>query len=182
MRRLIIAATLSVAALGMLLGFAGAAAAESTGPITFESPAYTTGDINGQNGWSKTGSYDVAVANVADFPAAAGYGFGAQALRVSDAVSTGSFGDQTFTPALSQPAGEALPQTHFEASFKIGSATGTEQTGLHMSVSPDNGSGGRMSYLRFEDHSDGIHVFFDDVTDSGPSIPRRRSATPTSQR
>lgn len=35
--RLIIAATLGVAALGMLLGFAGAAAADSTGPITFES-------------------------------------------------------------------------------------------------------------------------------------------------
>ena len=35
----------------------------------------------------------------------------------------------------------------------------------NMSVSPDGGSGDRMSYLRFEDHSDGIHVFFDDVTD-----------------
>ncbi len=37
-----------------------------------------------------------------------------------------------------------------------------------MSVSPDNGSGGRMSYLRFEDQADGVHVFFDDVTDNGP--------------
>ena len=25
-----------------------------------------------------------------------------------------------------------------------------------------------MSYLRFEDQSDGVHVFFDDVTDPGP--------------
>ena len=39
---------------------------------------------------------------------------------------------------------------------------------MHMSVSPDNGSGARMSYLRFEDQSDGVHVFFDDVHESGP--------------
>jgi uncharacterized protein YkwD len=37
-----------------------------------------------------------------------------------------------------------------------------------MSVSPDDGNGGRMSYLRFEDQPDGVHVFFDDVTDPGP--------------
>jgi hypothetical protein len=35
-------------------------------------------------------------------------------------------------------------------------------------VSPDDGQGGRMSYLRFEDQPDGVHVFFDDVTDPGP--------------
>jgi hypothetical protein len=28
--------------------------------------------------------------------------------------------------------------------------------------------GGRMSYLRFEDHSNGVHVYFDDVSDQGP--------------
>jgi hypothetical protein len=37
-----------------------------------------------------------------------------------------------------------------------------------MSVSPDDGNGGRMSYLRFEDQSDKVHVFFDDATDAGP--------------
>ncbi|HEX3283996.1 MAG TPA: hypothetical protein VHT50_04870 [Mycobacterium sp.] len=42
------------------------------------------------------------------------------------------------------------------------------QPGLHMSVSPDDGNGGRMSYLRFEDQADGVHVFFDDATDAGP--------------
>ena len=30
-----------------------------------------------------------------------------------------------------------------------------------ISVSPDNGQGARMSYLRFEDRADGVHVFFD---------------------
>jgi hypothetical protein len=38
---------------------------------------------------------------------------------------------------------------------------------MHLSVSPDRGDGARMSYLRFEDQFDGIHVFFDDVTDPG---------------
>lgn len=37
-----------------------------------------------------------------------------------------------------------------------------------MSVSPDDGNGGRMSYLRFEDQADGVHVFFVDVADPGP--------------
>ena len=31
-----------------------------------------------------------------------------------------------------------------------------------------------MSYLRFDDQADGIHVFFDDVTDAGPLRHRRR--------
>ena len=37
-----------------------------------------------------------------------------------------------------------------------------------MSVSPDDGNGSRMSYLRFDDQFDGVHVFFVDVTNPGP--------------
>ena len=114
------------------------------------------------------GPYDVAVAPLSSFPAASGYGFGTQALRLSNAVTSGSFGDQTFAPPLASPAGESTGQNHFEASFGIGTALATQQTGLTLSVSPDDGSGGRMSYLRFEDQADGVHVFFDDVTDPGP--------------
>lgn len=144
------------------------AVADNLGPITFEPPTYVTGNINGQNGWMKSGPYDVAVASVASFPAAAGYGFGAQALRLSDAVTSGSFGDQTFSPALASPAGESPAQTHFDASFWIGTALATLQPGLHVSVSPDDGNGSRVSYLRFEDQADGVHVFFADVTNPGP--------------
>ncbi|MGZ8692667.1 MAG: hypothetical protein ACXWZT_08040, partial [Gaiellaceae bacterium] len=135
-------------------------------PITFEPPTYTLGDINSQQGWMKTGAYDVAVANVATFPAASGYGFGLQTLRLSNAVTTGSFGDQTFSPGVS-PAGESA-LSHFDASFSIGTALATEQVGLYTSVSPDNGLGARMSYLRFEDQTNGVHVFFDDATNPGP--------------
>lgn len=144
------------------------AGADSTGPITFEPTAYTAGAINGQSGWTKTGGYDAAVASVAAFPAAAGYGFGTQALRLSNAVTSGSFGDQTFAPPLASPAGESTGLDHFDASFSIGTTLATVQPGLTLSVSPDDGTGGRMSYLRFEDQADGVHVFFDDVTDAGP--------------
>jgi len=164
------ARSLGVAVLagGIVLGAAALASADGVGPITFEGPGYATGNINGQNGWTKTGTFDAAVATVAAFPAASGYGFGGQALRISDAVTSGSFGDQTFTPAVANPAGESRVIRHFEAGFRIGTTQATQQPGLHMSVSPDDGQGSRMSYLRFEDQPDGVHVFFDDVTDPGP--------------
>ena len=145
---------------------APAATADSIGPIDFES--YSLGDINGQQGWMKLNPlFDVAVSGVAGYPAAAGYGFGTKSLRASDAFTFGTFGDQTFSPGLASPAGEA-GQPHFDATFSIGSATGAYQPGMHLSVSPDKGDGSRMSYLRFADQADGIHVFFDDVTDPGP--------------
>jgi hypothetical protein len=161
-------ATVALGALAVLAGVATSARADGVGPINFESPAYSVGNINGQQGWSNTGGFDANVAPLSSFPAASGYGFGSQALQISDSVTSGTFGDQTFAPAVSVAADESTSQRFFTASFKIGTALSTEQTGLRLSVSPDNGSGGRMSYLRFEDQSDGVHVFFDDVTDSGP--------------
>lgn len=158
--------------------FAPSAGADTLGPINFEGPTYTPGSINGQDGWMKTGPYDANVASISTYPAATGYGFGAQALQISNDTTSGSFGDQTYSPGLANEAGETSAvsggqstgprQAHFEASFSIGSALAAEQPGLLMSVSPDRGDGGRMSYLRFEDQSNGIHVYFDDVTDVGP--------------
>ena len=92
---------LSIFAVFALVGVS-AAVADSVGPITFEPPTYAAGNINGQNGWMKTGAYDAAVAAVSSFPAASGYGFGTQALRMSNAVTSGSFGDQTFAPPLDE--------------------------------------------------------------------------------
>lgn len=152
----------------LALGAVATAGADALGPITFEPTAYAVGNINGQNGWVKTGAYDAAVVADASFPTAAGYGFGTQSLRISSSVTSGSFGDQTFAPPLASAAGESTSNNHFEASFSIGTALATQQPGLALSVSPDNGAGGRMSYLRFEDQADGVHVFFDDVTDNGP--------------
>lgn len=147
-------------------GFAVVAYADSVGPINFESP-YTTGNINGQSGWMKTGPYSVEVANVSAFSNASGFGFGNQALRLDNSVTSGSFGDQTFSPGLTNPSSETS-NSHFEASFDIGSTQATQQPGLFLSVSPDDGNGSRMSYVGFDDQADGIHVIFYNATDPGP--------------
>jgi hypothetical protein len=170
MRRTVFFASLILGLAAFGTAFASSAMADSVGPITFEpTEGYVVGDINGQMGWTKLNpAFDVKVASVSAFPAASTYHFDSQALRLSDAVTSGSFGDQTFSPGLAQPAGEPPLMQRFSATFWIGTALATEQPGLHMSVSPDNGSGARMSYLRFEDHSDGVHVFLEDVTNPGP--------------
>ena len=168
MRRTIILAGLVLGLVAFGTAFASSAKADTVGPINFEPPQYHVGDINGQMGWTKTGPYDVKVAANDHYPAAETYRFGEFALRLSDAVTSESFGDQTFTPGLAEPAGEAPLKTRFSSTFWIGTTKATVQPGLHMSVSPDNGSGARMSYLRFEDQADGVHVFFDDVINPGP--------------
>ena len=163
MRRRLCLTGLAAAAASLVV-LVAAAGADTVGPITFEmSQGYVVGDINNQpltndlpNGkWEKSGTYDAQVAPVSAYPAAAGYGFVGQALRISDAVTSGSFGDQTFSPGLGDEAGEkaavnggisgGLRQPNFEASFMIGTTTAAEQPGLHLSVSPDRGDGARMS-------------------------------------
>lgn len=158
---------LGAASSAALLGaFIAPAFADVLSPIDFEPAAYSVGNINGQNGWSKTGPFDVEVENVAEYPNAATFGFGTQALRISNAITSGSFGDQTFSPGLASPANETSP-TRFEASFQIGSTQAVQQPGLFLSVSPDDGNGSRMSYAGFDDQEDGIHVIFYDVTNAG---------------
>jgi hypothetical protein len=172
-----------------VLLFPSAAAADSLPQITFESSqGYVVGDINGQplndsylpNGkWSKTNPlFDAQVVSVSSFPAALGYGFGSQALRLSNAVVSGTFGDQTFSPGLGDEAGESgaanaglsggVRQPHFDASFLIGTTQLAEQPGLRITVSPDRGDGARMSFLAFADQADGVHVSFSDVVNKGP--------------
>jgi len=150
--------------------------------VDFENPPYVLGSINGQDGWKSLGSvgsgcavYDHAVASQSVYPA-----FGKQSLRISDAVTSGCFGDQTFAKPLTDSVGETAAtagsfsggnrQRHFEMKFDIASSVpNAQQPGLHISVSPDRGDGSRMSYLRFEDGAQGINVFFDDV--QGTSNP-----------
>jgi hypothetical protein len=168
MRRMFLLAGLVLGLVAFSTAFVSSAKADTVGPINFDPPSYHVGDINGQMGWTKTGPYDVKVAANDHYPAAETYRFGEFALRLSDAVTSGSFSDQTFSPGLLEPAGEGPLRNRFSATFWIGSTQTAVQPGMHMSVSPDNGSGARMSYLRFEDQADGIHVFFDDVINPGP--------------
>ena len=162
------------------------ATADAIGLITFESSqGYTLGNVHGkpipataERRLFKTSPYNVQVALVSSYSDAVGYGFGSQALRISNAVTSGSFGDQTFSPGLGDEAGESgafnaglsggLRQPHFGASFLIGTTQSTVQPGLRMTVSPDRGDGARMSFLAFEDQADGVHVIFVDAVDKGP--------------
>ena len=163
----------SIAIMGMLLAAMTPAFADSVS-VNFENPPYVIGSISGQDGWSNAvnPAYDQGVvANTFGYSS-----FGSQSFRISDAVTSDSFGDWVFAKPLTDAVGEASAsagtfsvgtrQRHFEMKFDIASASpSSQQPGLHVSVSPDRGDGSRMSYLRFEDQPDGIHIFFDDVTD-----------------
>jgi len=140
----------------------------------FENPPFVIGNINGQDSWLKTGSFDVeVVTNTFSIPS-----FGLQSLRISDAVTSGSFGDQTFAKPLVDAVGEVdstdgtfsrgTLKSHFEVQFDFASTMLTEQVGMHASFSPDRGDGSRMSYLRFDDKPAGVELYFDDVTNPGP--------------
>jgi hypothetical protein len=160
MRKLVLAAATLVA-----LAVPAFAMADTTGVINFGS-GYQLGNINGQNGWSNTGSYDATIVPTS-IP-----GLGSQSLEISNAVTSGSFGDQTLSPGLHNPVNATGSYHTFDGSFSL-YASGNNQNSLTMSVSPDNGvsqpgfgPGGRMSYLRFENQPDGVHVYFDGVSSS----------------
>lgn len=150
---------------------------------------FTLGSVNGQNGWSATGPFDQAIVDNTY-----GYSsFGCKSLRLSDKITSGSFGDQIFSPSITNETGETdainggmssgTRQTHFDAQFDLASIMPTLQSGMHVSVSPDRGDGSRMSYLRFEDSANGINVFFDDVqgTTNPATFVEKQIATGLSQ-
>lgn len=133
--------------------------------VDFET--YTLGNVNGQDGWSKTGPYDVAVvANTYGYTS-----FGTQSLRISNAVTSGSFGDQTFSKPTVNEAGETtaanggmsggVRQKGFIASWDFASTVpGAEQAGLAITASPDRGDGARMSWIQMADTPGGLDVNF----------------------
>jgi hypothetical protein len=161
--------------------------------LTFEPATYHVGDINGQDGWVKTGAYDVAITDTAttstllSFPA-----FGSQALRMSNKVSSGSFGDQAFSKPLVDEAGETSAtadgqhsggtrQRYFEASFDFASAKPSgEQVGARVTVSPDRGDGARMAFVAIKDTPAGLAVDGNDyiATDTANTPDNRFQSVP----
>lgn len=142
--------------------------------IGFE--GFTAGTVHNQGGWSSLGAaglgsflYDHHIVNNVGAPAS----FGAQSLRISNAVASGAFGDQTFSVSLPNEAGETsslngglsggVRQRKFVAEWSVVSADPLNfQSGLNMSVSPDRGDGSRMGYIQFVDTASGIDVNFAD--------------------
>lgn len=179
-RRLAVA--LAVAAVAIALPASGLADSVGT---TFDT--YNLGTVDGQDGWQSDGAagsgcavYDHAIVDNT-------YGitsFGARSLRISNAVTSGCFGDQTFSKPLVDEAGEASAeggglsggtrQSYFEAQWDFASTVpAAEQPGLSVVASPDRGDGARMSWVQMADTATGLEVSFYDyavgnTTDTGP--------------
>jgi hypothetical protein len=142
---------------------------------------FALGSVNGQNGWTVTNSaFDYAIA---DTTGLYGGALGTRALRVSNAVTSGSFGDQLFSEQLANEAGETtaengglsggVRQKRYSTSFTFASADpSAEQPGLVLGVSPDRGDGARMSLVRLYDTPTGLKVTaFGFNHDDGDSFP-----------
>jgi large repetitive protein len=112
-------------------------------------------------------------------------GTGNIVFRMSNAVSNGSGANLPFVPrpggipAIHTNLVNSLPDKFagetttganhrlFYASFRFKSATGAAQAGLSVSVSPDSGIGGRMSYIGISDSGTGIDLTFYDTPGGG---------------
>lgn len=136
---------------------------------TFDS--FTNGSVNGQGGWTADDTtLDESIVDNTTGPSS----FGLKALRISNAKTSGGFG-QMYAPMLATPVGEAAAtptggarDNHFEMSFDFISAIPNfEQPGLAMTLSPDRGDGSRMSYVKLSDTAAGIDVDFYDVQGTG---------------
>lgn len=172
-----------LAVLASIIALPIAAHADVVGS-TFEQPLYTVGTIDGQQGWSEFGPYDVEVAGV---PAILQPAFGDQALRASNAVTSGSFGDQAIAPSVVDGAGEStsvhrlgasggVRQSFVELSFQVASAVpDAEQPGAGISVALSNGRDDRMGQVRVIDTPTGLEMIYSDVP--GTTVPSGFRAT-----
>lgn len=159
-------------AVSMSLLASGVAAADT---VTTNFEGFNLGTVNGQDGWKSAVpgnipslplGYDQAVVANSGAPEA----FGGQSLRHSNAYNPApdafppEYFYQTYSKPTAEPAGESQANTEYTAQFSFISTKPTEfQDRLHMDVSPDNGVGGRMSYIGLDDTTAGTDVTFFDT-------------------
>jgi hypothetical protein len=163
----------------LIMGLGTSRALADSSLINFES--YTIGTVNGQDGWSSLGAagsgcavYDHQVVDSSAFGITA---FGNKSLRMSNAVTSGCFGDQTFSKSLVDEAGETSAisdglsggtrRPYFKAQWDFASTTPNSlQSGLSVVASPDRGDGARMSWVQMTDTASGLGVNFYDYQES----------------
>jgi uncharacterized repeat protein (TIGR01451 family) len=154
----------------------GVALADS---VTSNFDTFNLGTVNGQQGWKSAapgdittgpggqgspgcvttgGQFDQAVVNTAGYPNGAASGFGAKALRFSNLCASGEFSFQTYSTPVQDPAGENETNQLFTAQFSLIPTTPAFQDGLYVSVSPDNGMGGRMLRIDLTSTQSGVEV------------------------
>ncbi|QDU61409.1 hypothetical protein Pan216_22650 [Planctomycetes bacterium Pan216] len=140
---------------------------ELFGGTSSDFQAFSLGSVDGQGGWSVTNpNIDQEIVDVD----------GNNVIRLSNAFTIGSFGDQLQTPSSGIVAGESqgslnqdgtVPTTsnRFYAQFDITSATGAAQPGLRTTVSPSNPDHSRMSFVSIDDDgANGYDITFFDYT------------------
>ena len=146
------------------------------GAITFED--FSLGAIDGQHDWKSLGGLGVPAVNpagthcavydheITDNTAATSiyrlYEFGRKSLRISNAVTSGCYSDQTFSSRTSNVAGQTNAQSrspnglidyavaggslqnHFEAEWSFASTVpSAQQPGLEVVASPARGDDGK---------------------------------------
>jgi hypothetical protein len=149
--------------------------------VTSSFDGFALGSVHNQGGWSSLGSAGSGCAVYDHAVVANTYGiasFGTHSLRISNAVTSGCFSDQTFSSSTVNEAGETSAanggmsggsrQTHFFGSFDIASTDASEQTGMYLAVSPDRGDGARMSRILIEDGAGGLGVTLTEYVDAAP--------------
>lgn len=130
--------------------------------------------------------YDQQVVTNGAIPGApAPASFGAKSLRIANAYGTApdtvppEYHFQTYSKPTPEAAGEDLPNTVYTAQFTFISVhPNQEQPGLKISVSPDMGEGGRMSYIGLTDTPTGINVSFFDTDADGRFVPHDLGTLP----
>ncbi len=160
---------------------------------TFED--FTLGAIDGQHDWKSLGGlgapalspsgahcavYDHEITdNMATATPYRLHEFERRSLRISNAVTSGCYSDQTFSSRTSNVAGQANAQSrspsgltdyaiaggslqnHFEAEWSFASTVpSAQQPGLEVVASPARGDDARMSWIQMADLPDGLAVFF----------------------
>ncbi len=170
------------AAIGVVAFLGQGPALADTIAVDFEKPPYVTGTIHNQDGWRSSGAAGSGCAPYDHKVVTNTYGideFDEQSLRMSNAVTSGCFGDQTFSKPTLNEAGETTAtsagmstgprQPYFEAQWQFASTVpGAEQPGLSVVASPDRGDGARMSWVQMADTPDGLAVNFFDYQDVAP--------------
>ena len=126
---------------------------------------FQNGTINNQFGWTVADLFDQAITLDAA---------GTRVWQMSNAITSGGFGNQPYSPITAEVAGEPGSSLNgpnsanatvstFYSRVVFGSATGAPQPGLFLSLSASaKGVGNRMSWVGLEDSGSGIDLGFYD--------------------
>ena len=178
-----------------MLGDRRDADATAAAGITTAFEDFSFGAIDGQHDWKSLGGlgapavtpasphcavYDHEITdNMAATSIYRFHEFERKSMRISNAVTSRCYSDQTFSGRTANVAGQAgarsrsanalidyaiaggMLQNHFEAEWSFASTVpGAQQPGLEVVASPARGDDARMSWIQMTDLPDGLAVIF----------------------